>query len=73
MCATVDRVYQLGTRDELEPLRRDQCVSLEKIGEQLGQACAAGELGLWAHTMLEHNQAELNRQIQNVKPFLFNR
>lgn len=67
-----DRVYLLGVRDEPEPLRKDCGVSLEKIGERLGQACADGEEGLWAHTMLAHNQAELNRLIANVKPFLFN-
>lgn len=66
-----DRVYLLGTQDEPEPLRKDCGVSLEKIGEQLGQACAAGESGLWAHTMLAHNQSELERLVQRVKPFLF--
>jgi hypothetical protein len=68
-----DRVYLLGTQDEPEPLRKDCGASLEKIGEQLGQACATGEPGLWTHVMLAHNQAELNRLIQSVKPFLFNR
>lgn len=68
-----DRVYLLGAQDEAEPLRKDCGVSLETIGERLGQACADGEEGLWAHAMLAHNQAELNRLIQNIKPFLFNR
>jgi len=68
-----DRVYLLGACDEPEPLRKDCGVSLEKIGERLGKACADGEEGLWAHAMLAHNQAELNRLIANVKPFLFNR
>ncbi|MDD2610960.1 MULTISPECIES: hypothetical protein [Giesbergeria] len=66
-----ERVYLLGTQDEPEPLRKACGVSLEKIGEQLGQACAAGAVGLWGHTMLVHNQAELQRLIENVKPFLF--
>lgn len=66
-----DRVYVLGTRDEPEPLRKDCGVSLEKIGEQLAHACAHGEAGLWDHSMLQHNRAEVARLIQNVKPFLF--
>lgn len=66
-----DRVYVLGTQDEPESLRKDCGVSLEKIGERLAKACAHGESGLWAHVMLAHNQAELVRLIQNVKPFLF--
>ena len=68
-----DRVYLLGAWDKPEPLRKVCGVSLEKIGERLGQACADGEEGLWAHAMLAHNQTELNRLIANVKPFLFNR
>ena len=66
-----DRVYLLGTQDEPEPLRKDCGISLEKIGERLAQACAHGEPGLWTHAMLAHNQAELDRLIRNVKPFLF--
>lgn len=67
-----DRVYLLGAQDEPEPLRKERGVSLEKIGEQLGADCADGQSGLWAHDMLKHNQVELDRLIQNVKPFLFN-
>lgn len=66
-----DRVYLLGTRDEPEPLRRACGVSLEKIGEQLANACANDEQGLWGHAMLAHNQAEVGRLIANVKKFLF--
>jgi len=65
------RVYLLGTQDEPEPLRKACGVSLEKIGEQLGNACANGESGLWSHPMLAHNVAELERLAKNVKPFLF--
>lgn len=67
-----DRVYLLGTRDEPEPLRKDCGVSLEKVGEKLASACAGDETGLWGHAMLAHNQSELERLKQNVKPFLFN-
>lgn len=66
-----DRVYLLGTLDEPEPLRKACGVSLEKVGEQLAQACALDEVGLWGHEMLQHNQPEVQRLIQNVKPFLF--
>lgn len=68
-----DRVYLLGTQDEPEPLRKVCGISLERIGEELAQACANEEPGLWSHEMLQHNQAELARLIQHVKPFLFRR
>lgn len=66
-----ERVYLLGTRDEPEPLRQECGTSLENVGEQLAKSCARGEVGLWGHIMLQHNQAEVDRLIQNVKPFLF--
>ena len=66
-----DRVYLLGTQDEPEPLRKACRVSLESIGEELGNACADGEAGLWDHAMLKHNHSELERLTHNVKPFLF--
>ena len=69
--AAKDRVYLLGTSVEPEPLRKDRGVSLEKVGEELSGACANAEEGLWAHPMLSHNKAELDRLVRNVKPFLF--
>lgn len=66
-----DRVYLLGTQVEPEPLRKACGFPLEKIGEQLANACANEEMGLWGHAMLIHNQAEVGRLIKNVKPFLF--
>ena len=67
-----DRVYLLGTLDEPEPLRKDQGITLEKIGAQLAKECAHEEMDLWTHKMLVHNRPELERLIGNVKPFLFN-
>ncbi|WP_306603350.1 hypothetical protein [Azonexus sp.] len=52
-------------------MRKDCGISLEKVGEQLAKACANGTPGHWEHPMLHHNQPELERLIQNVKPFLF--
>lgn len=66
-----ERIYLLGTQYEPESLRKSSGVPLEGIGEQLGNACAHEESGLWAHPMLQNNQSELDRLIQNVKPFLF--
>jgi len=65
------RVYLLGTRSEPEPLRKACGCSLERIGEQLAQSCAQHEAGLWRHTLLQHNQAELDRLLTSVSPFLF--
>lgn len=66
-----DRVYLLGTQVEPEPLRKACGFSLERIGEQLANACAHDEEGLWGHAMLIHNQAEVGRLNKNVKSFLF--
>jgi hypothetical protein len=66
-----DRVYLLGTHGEPEPLKSAQGCSLERIGEDLASACADGVPGLWQHALLTHNQAELDRLIAQVKPFLF--
>jgi len=65
------RVYVLGTRDEPEPLRRALGQSLERIGEALAGSCADGNPELWNHELLNHNQAELDRLTENVKPILF--
>lgn len=66
-----DRIYLLGTSGEPEPLRKSCGISLEKIGERLANACSHDEGGLWEHELLQHNQAEVERLVKNVKPFLF--
>lgn len=70
------RVYLLGSKGEPEELRKANGLSLEQIGLQLANECAANypaEAGntLWQSELLKHNQAELQRLKQNVRPFLF--
>lgn len=66
-----DRVYLIGTLEEPEPLRADLGRSLEKIGEDLAHGCVNDQYELWQHRFLQHNHVELQRLIENVKPFLF--
>ncbi|WP_207878180.1 hypothetical protein [Pseudomonas sp. 32_A] len=66
-----DRVYLLGTLEEPEPLRVLRRMSLEKIGEELSTSCYEGNDQPWRHDHLQHNLAELQRLIANVKPFLY--
>ena len=65
------RVFLLGVRTEPEDLRGQCRRSFESIGLELAGACASGELGLWQHELLRHNQAELDRLMSDVRPFLF--
>lgn len=67
----LDRVYLLGTSDEPEKLRTTLGNSLEKIGKDLSTSCEHSDTELWSNPMLKHNEAELERLVKSVKPFLF--
>jgi hypothetical protein len=67
-----DRVFILGTESEPEVLRRDlKGSSLEDIGETLAGECAESRHELWHHSLLKHNQSELNRLRPLLRSFLF--
>jgi hypothetical protein len=66
-----DRVYVLGSRSEPERLRVALGQSLDRIGTALAGDCADGWLGRWSHDLLVHNQPELDRMTEQVRPFLF--
>lgn len=66
-----DRIYLLSTKNEPERLKAAQGRSLEKLGEELAEACAQGAGGLWLDDQLQHNQPELDRLMISVKPVLF--
>lgn len=69
-----DRVYILGVRSEPEKLKQAlSYTSYETIGKSLSNECAESTTNLWAHDLLKHNQAELQRLLADVKPFLFER
>lgn len=67
-----DRVFVLGAWDEAETLNRSLgYTGLEAIGEDLAANCADQVETLWEHEQLRHNQAEVRRLVQSVRPFLF--
>ncbi len=67
-----DRIYLLGTFDEPKDLKEACGLKLEDIGRQLAQDCPpAPTYGLWSHAHLQHNAAELERLVAQVRPFLF--
>lgn len=66
------RVFILGVQSEPENLKRDTKKTFEQIGKSLAQDCINNTNELWGHDLLKHNQAELERAIADVKPFLFN-
>ena len=66
-----ERVFILGVQSEPENLKRDTKKTFEKIGQALAKDCVNNTNELWGHDLLKHNQAELDRAIADVKPFLF--
>lgn len=66
-----DRVFILGIFSNPEILKRILGMSFESMGEELAENCAKNSDQLWQHDLLKHNQAEVERMIADVKPFLF--
>lgn len=66
-----DRVFVLGVRSEPENLRNTIGKKLEAIGTALAKDCAENKQDFWMHELLKHNEPELNRLIEDVRPFLF--
>jgi hypothetical protein len=67
------RVFVLGVLSEPEKLRTNLKKNFENIGESLAKDCSDNTNELWGHALLKHNKDELDRIIQSVKPFLFNK
>jgi len=67
----IDRVFILGVQSNPEQLKTSTHKSFEAIGEALAQDCSENNNQLWQHPLLIHNQPELERMTQSVKPFLF--
>jgi hypothetical protein len=65
------RVFILGVFDEPETLKKSLGKSFESIGEALATNCAENTDQLWKHELLKHNQSEVSRMIENIRPFLF--
>lgn len=65
----LDRVFVLGVLTEPEKLKHSIGGSFEGIGESLSQDCCTRTI--WGHTLLKHNEKELDRMIPAVEGFLF--
>ncbi len=65
------RVFVVGSRSTPEMLKNSLRFDFEKIGKALANDCDADALEYWGHEQLRHNDAEPQRLVQTVKPFLF--
>jgi hypothetical protein len=65
-----DRVFVLGAWTEPEGLRQE-LGSYETIGRDLAKDCREGTSHTWSHALLKHNEAEVARLREHVRPFLF--
>lgn len=65
------RVFILGVFFEPEKLKKE-LGSYESIGEKLAEECYENNDSFWQHPLLNHNQNELKRLSEIVKPIIFN-
>ena len=65
------RVFVVGSKHNPETLKKALKIGFEQIGKSLANDCDAGTPEHWNHEQLQHNDAELQRFVQTVKPFLF--
>jgi hypothetical protein len=66
-----DRVFVVGAIETHERLRRALSSNYEAIGELLAEDCFKGTSDVWGHDHLNHNQPDLQRLLQSVRPILF--
>jgi len=65
------RVFVVGSKYEPETLKKAMKLGFEAIGESLANDCVEETVDHWGHEQLHHNEAERQRMVQAVKPFLF--
>ena len=65
------RVFVVGSKSNPETLKSALNVGFEEIGGFLAADCDASTAEHWNHEQLQHNDAERQRLVQTVKPFLF--
>jgi len=65
------RVFVVGAKHNPETLKKALKIGFEEIGKSLANDCGAGSVEHWDHEQLRHNDAERQRLVQTVKPFLF--
>lgn len=66
-----DRVFVIGARNNPEALKRAGLGSYETIGSLLADDCRGETEVTWSHDLLRHNEGELTRLRDAVRPFLF--
>jgi len=64
------RVFVVGSKDNPETLKNALKISFEEIGKSLANDCDAGTSEHWDHEQLAHNDAERQRLVDAVRPFL---
>jgi hypothetical protein len=65
------RVFVVGSKHNPETLKKALQIPFGDIGTSLAGDCDAGTTTFWDHEQLRHNDAERQRLVQTVKPFLF--
>lgn len=66
-----NRVFVLGVCLEPKDLKNATRKNYEEIGAALAKDCAENKQDFWMHDLLKHNEPELHRLIEDVRPFLF--
>jgi hypothetical protein len=66
-----ERVFILGALTEPERLKQAKLGSYENLGSQLAQDCRDDSYATWRHDLLRHNEPELDRLREHVRPILF--
>ncbi len=66
-----NRVFVVGPKDEPEVLKKALGGSLEDIGESLAEDCFKRTSDVWGHDHLNHNEPDLQRLLQSVRPIIF--
>jgi hypothetical protein len=65
------RVFSLGSWTEPEALKSAGLGSYEAIGGRMANACREGPDATWGPDLLRHNESEIGRLRQHVRPILF--
>ena len=65
------RVFVIGSKSDPERLKGELKMTLEEIGGKLAQDCLNDAFKLWQHPQLIHNEREVQRLVQVVKPIVF--
>ena len=66
-----ERVFILGALSKPEALRQANLGSYEDIGLAIAKDCREGTDTTSGHELLQHNEGELDRLRQHVRPILF--